>query len=259
MSDKKKTTKKKTVSNDVKKKTTAKKATPTKKKPATKPSTKSKSKDLKKDELAAEGIDDSLLLDGISYIEQNKMESALECFEDFSKKYPKSHFGWYYLGYTKMLQDKKKDAIKNFKKATKLNSEFLPSIYYEGLLEFEENNFEKALQIFDQIMLNFNTDVIKESNFNIPYFVAICHHYLGNLQRAEEYFLFAYNLSPDDPVVLYYKGFNELAMRNYDFAMETFKNLLHVDINNQNFWDLVKGYSYYYHQYEDKKKKETKE
>jgi tetratricopeptide (TPR) repeat protein len=257
MSEKKKTVKKNDESKEKKKsaatKTTTKKATPSKKKIAAKP------KDLKKEELAAKGIDDSLLLDGITYIEQSKMESALECFEDFSKKYPKSHFGWYYLGYTKMLQDKKKDAIKNFKKATKLNEEFLPSIYYEGLMEFEENNFEKALSIFDLIMLNYNTDVIKESNFNIPYFVAICHHYLGNLQRAEEYFLFAYNLSPDDPVVLYYKGFNELAMRNYDYAMETFKNLLHVDVNNQNFWDLVKGYSYYYHQHEDKKQEDTEE
>ena len=244
MSEKKKTTKKKEKS-EVKKK-------PTKKKTASKPKT------LKKEQLA-EGVDDSLLLDGISYIEQSKLESALECFGDFSKQYPKSHFGWYYLGYTKMLQSKKKDAVKNFKKATKMNKEFLPSIYYEGLLEFEQNNFETALKIFDGIMLNFNTDVIKESNFNIPYFVAICHHYLGNLQRAEEYFLFAYNLSPDDPVVLYYKGFNELALRNYDFAMETFKNLLHVDVNNQNFWDLVKGYTYYYHQHEDKKQEESEE
>jgi tetratricopeptide (TPR) repeat protein len=258
MSEKKKTTKKKEASK-TKKKATAKEAAPSKKKTAAKPKTKVKPKALKKDELAAEGIDDSLLLDGITYIEQSKMESALECFEDFSKKYPKSHFGWYYLGYTKMLQDKKKDAIRNFKKATKINKEFLPSIYYEGLLEFEQNNFAKALSIFDKIMLNFNTDVIKESNFNIPYFVAICHHYMGNLQRAEEYFLFAYNLSPDDPVVLYYKGFNELAMRNYEFAMETFKNLLHVDINNQNFWDLVKGYSYYFHNHEDQKQKEAEE
>lgn len=256
MSEKKKTAKKKKGSKVKKKttskKTTAKKAIPSKKKTTAKPKT------LKKEKLA-EGVDDSLLLDGISYIEQSKLESALECFGDFSKQYPKSHFGWYYLGYTKMLQSKKKDAIKNFKKATRINKEFLPSIYYEGLLEFEQNNFEKSLIIFDGIMLNFSTEIIKESNFNIPYFVAICHHYLGNLQRAEEYFLFAYNLSPDDPVVLYYKGFNELALRNYDFAMETFKNLLHVDVSNQNFWDLVKGYSYYYHKHEDKKQEESEE
>ena len=96
----------------------------------------------------------------------------------------------------------------------------------------------------------------KNSNFNVPYFIAVCHHYLGNLQRAEEYFLFAYNLTPNDPVVLYYKGFNELALRNYNFATETFKNLLMVDMNNQMFWDLVKGYSYYFHQHEDKKEAE---
>ncbi|MGC9780788.1 MAG: tetratricopeptide repeat protein [Candidatus Heimdallarchaeota archaeon] len=250
MNKKKKTSKKKSTS----KKDTAKKTTPSKKKTTAKPKTKAKTKSHKAEEL--EGVDDSLLLDGITYIEQNKMEAALECFEDFSKEYPGSHFGWYYQGYTKMLQDKKKDAVKNFKKATKINKAFLPSLYYQGLIEFENSNFEKALSIFDGIMENFNIDVLKESNFNIPYFIAISHHYLGNLQRAEEYFMFAYNLSPDDSVILYYKGFNELAMRNYDYAMETFKNLLHIDINNLNFWDLIKGYSYYYHQHEDKKKQE---
>ena len=94
MSEKKKTTKKKKESIEKKKsagkKTTAKKATPSKKKATSKPKT------LKKEQLA-EGVDDSLLLDGISYIEQSKLESALECFGDFSKQYPKSHFGWYYL------------------------------------------------------------------------------------------------------------------------------------------------------------------
>ncbi|MHA1531652.1 MAG: hypothetical protein ACTSR6_06605, partial [Candidatus Heimdallarchaeota archaeon] len=111
MSKKKKTTKKKVDTKEKKKstskKTAAKKAAPSKKKATSKPKT------LKKEKLA-EGVDDSLLLDGISYIEQSKLESALECFGDFSKQYPKSHFGWYYLGYTKMLQSKKKDAIKNF-------------------------------------------------------------------------------------------------------------------------------------------------
>ncbi|NHJ84654.1 MAG: tetratricopeptide repeat protein [Asgard group archaeon] len=240
----KKTTKKDDGKN--KEKSTSKGSSPSKtKKPTTKP------KEPKTDSLKSEGIDDSLLVDGISYIEDNKLEAALECFEDFSKKYPQSHFGWYYVGYTKLLQDKKKDAAKNFKKATKLNNNFIPSQYYEGLIEFEENNFDKALIVFDSIMESFNSDEIKESNFNIPYFIAICHHYIGNLQRAEEYFLFAYNLSPDDPVVLYYKGINELAMRNYDYAMETFKNLLMIDMNYQSFWDLVKGYSYYYHSHEE--------
>lgn len=244
MSEKKKTaTKKTSTKKATTKSTTSKKAT----KPKTKP------KEPKKDELKTKGIDDSLLIDGITFIEKNKLDTALEAFEEFSSKYPKNHFGWYYIGYTKMLQDKKKDAMKNFLKASKLNENFLPSIYYQGLIEFENNNWDKALRIFDGIMEKFNSDEIKESNFNIPYFIAICHHYLGNLQRAEEYFLFAYNLSPDDPVVLYYKGFNELAMRNYDFAMETFKNLLMVDMNYQKFWDLVKGYSYFYHQYEDEK------
>ena len=245
MSEKKKSPSKKTTSKssskDNKKSTTKKKTT----RPKTQP------KEPKKDELKSEGIDDSLLLDGISYIEENKLDTAVEAFEEFAAKYPKSHFGWYYIGYTQMLQDDKKKAMKNFVKATKLNERFLPSLYYQGLIEFENNEWGKALKIFDGIMDNFNSDEIKESNFNIPYFIAICHHYLGNLQRAEEYFLFAFNLSPDDPVVLYYKGFNELAMRNYDFAMETFKNLLMVDMNYQPFWNLVKGYSYFYHQHED--------
>ncbi|NHJ40846.1 MAG: tetratricopeptide repeat protein, partial [Asgard group archaeon] len=213
-----KTTKKETI------KKTTKSTEPSKKKTTAKPIT-PKTKSPTKEDLG--DVDDTLLLDGISFIEENKLESALECFEDFSKKYPKSHFGFYYIGYTKMLQNKKKDALKNLKKATNLNEKFLPSIYYQGLLEFENNNWDKALIIFDGIMENFNSDEIKESNFNIPYFIAICHHYLGNLQRAEEYFLFAFNLSPDDPVVLYYKGFNELALRNYDYAMDTFKNLLY--------------------------------
>jgi len=255
MSDEEKSkeeTKTKKTTNTKKSSTAKKKSTTSKKKTSKQP--KKQPKQPKKEDFAADGLDDSLLLDGITYIENNKLDTALEAFEEFSEKYPKSHFGWYYIGYTKMLQDNKKAAIKNFKKASKLNKTFLPSVYYEGLIEFENNKFESALKIFDGIMDKFNTDVIKESNFNIPYFIAICHHYLGNLQRAEEYFLFAYNMSPDDPVVLYYKGFNELAMRNYDFAMETFKNLLMVDMNYQTFWDLVKGYSYFYHQAEDKAK-----
>lgn len=251
MSEEKKPKKKtdKTKKDTAAKKTT-KSTTPSSKNTTVKPKT-PKTKTPKKEDLG--DIDDSLLLDGINYIEENKLEAALECFEDFSKKYPKSHFGFYYLGYTLMLQDKKKDALKNLKKATKLDAKFLPSIYYQGLLEFENNNWENALIIFDGIMEKFNSDEIKESNFNIPYFIAICHHYLGNLQRADEYFLFAFNLSPDDPVVLYYKGFNELALRNYDDAMNTFKNLLYVDINNSKFWDLFKGYSYYYHKHEEDK------
>ena len=230
-----------------KKSTSAEISSPGKQKVITKPKTQPK-----KEEIKIKGIDDSLLIQGISLIEQNKLEAALECFEDFTKKYPENHYGWYYIGYTKMLQDKKKDAAKNFSKASKLNEKFLPSFYYMGLLEFENNDWQKALGIFDGIMDKFTTDEIKESNFNIPYFIAICYHYLGNLERAEEYFMFAFNMSPEDPVVLYYKGFNELAMKDYDFAVETFKNLLYVDINNQNFWDLLKGYSYYYHQHEDK-------
>lgn len=247
MSDKKKATSKKSKS----------KSSTTKKKSTSKPKTTKKTTKPKKDELG--DIDDSLLLDGIGYIENNKLEAALECFEDFSTQFPKSHFGWYYIGYTKLLQDKKKQAFKNFKKAEKLDKKFLPSIYYQGLIEFENNNFDKALILFDRIMDTFTTDELKDSGFNIPYFIAICHHYLGNLLRAEEYFLFAFNLTPDDPVVLYYKGFNELALRNYDFAMETFKNLLMVDMNNQMFWDLIKGYSYFYHQIEDEKKLEELE
>ncbi|MBN1328341.1 MAG: tetratricopeptide repeat protein [Candidatus Heimdallarchaeota archaeon] len=221
------------------------------KKATSKPKTKTETKLYKTEELG--DIDDSLLIDGITYIEQNKLDTALECFDDFCKKYPDNHFGWYYVGYTKMLQNKKKDAMKNFKKATKIDNKFLPSLYYQGLLEFENNDFPKALIIFDDIMERFNSDEIKDSNFNIPYFIAICHHYLGNFQRAEEYFLFAYNLTPEDPVVLYYKGFNEVALKNYDYASETFKNLLYVDINNQQFWDLIKGYMYYYHQHEEAK------
>ena len=254
MSNEKKSSKKaktkKASTNIAKKKTSSSTKKKTSKQPKTKP------KQPKKEDFEADGVDDSLLLDGINYIEDNKLDTALEAFEAFSTQYPKNHFGWYYIGYTKMLQDKKKVAVRNFKKASKLNKDFLPSRYYEGLVEFEKNDFISALKIFDGIMDKFNTDVIKESNFNIPYFIGICHHYLGNLLRAEEYFLFAYNMSPDDPVVLYYKGFNELAMKHYDFAMETFKNLLMVDMNYQTFWDLVKGYSYYYHQAEDKKKSE---
>jgi len=249
MSKKKSTSKKETAKKTTtKKKTTAKTTTPTKK--AAKPKTKTKAKAPKKEEL--KGIDDSLILDGITYIEENKLNTALECFEDFSKQNPKSHFGWYYIGYTKMLQNKKKDALKNFKKAVKMDKKFLPSIYYQGLLEFEKNNWHGALEIFDGIMEKFNSDEIKDSSFNIPYFIGICHHYLGNFQRAEEYFLFAFNLTPEDPVVLYYKGFNEVALKNYNYAAETFKNLLYVDVNNQQFWDLVKGYMYYYHKHEEK-------
>jgi tetratricopeptide (TPR) repeat protein len=237
----KKTTTKKTTAN----KSTKKKIT---KKSATKPKT-PKAKKPKKDELG--DIDDSLLVEGITYIEENKLESALECFGDFSKKYPKSHFGFYYVGYTKMLQGKSKDAMKNLKKATKLDKKFLPSIYYQGLLEFNEKKWDDALAIFDGIMLKFNSDEIKESNFNIPYFIAICHHYLGNFEAAADYFLVAYNFSPEDPVVLYYKGFNELALKNYDEAVMTFKNLLYIDINNTQFWDLFKGYSYSYYEEEE--------
>ena len=236
MSNKKSTTKK---SSSKKAKTTSKKSSgkksakksPSKK--ATKPKTQPKKP--KKEDVKDKGIDDTLLIEGISKIEENKLESALEAFEIFAEKYPKSHFGWYYIGYTKMLQQKKKDAMKNFKKAAKLDKKFLPSLYYQGLLEFEDNDFEKALEIFDEIMDQFNTEEIKESNFNIPYFIAICHHYLGKLDRAEEYFMFAYNMSPEDPTVLYYKGFNELALRKYDFAVETFKQLMMVDVSYQAF------------------------
>jgi len=247
--EKKPTTKSKTSKSKTAKKTMAK--TTTKKEATTKPKPAKPKKPKKED--VAEVVDDALLIEGISYIQENKLEAALETFEVFAEKYPQSHFGWYYIGYTQLLQQKKKVAKKNFIKAGKLNTKSIPAIYYQGFIEFEENNFENALRIFDGIMEKFNSDEIKESDFNIPYFIAICHHYLGNLQRAEEYFLFAYNISPDDPVLLYYKGINELAMRNYDFAMDTFKNLLSVDLNNQTFWDLVKGYSYYYHQHEDKK------
>ena len=245
----------KTTSKTAKKTTTKKAATSktTAKKSTTKP--KPKPKKPKKEDVA-KVVDDVLLIEGITYIQDNKLEAALETFEVFAEKYPKSHFGWYYIGYTQLLQQKKKAAKKNFIKAGKLNKTSIPAIYYQGFIEFEENNFTNALEIFDGIMEKFNSDEIKESDFNIPYFIAICHHYLGNLQRAEEYFLFAFNISPNDPVLLYYKGINELAMRNYDFAMDTFKNLLSVDLNNQTFWDLVKGYSYYYHQHEDTKKAE---
>jgi len=252
------TSKSKTTTSKSKTTTKSKKSATTKKsKTSKRPATKAKTAKPKKEDL--KDIDDTLILNGISLIEENKLEAALECFEDFSKTYPQNPFGWYYLGYTKMLQDKKKDAMRHFKKATKLDKKFMPSLYYQGLIEFENNNFEKALKIFDDMMVKFSTDEIKESGFNIPYFVAICYHYLGNLERAEEFFLFAYNLSPEDPVVLYYKGFNELALRKYDFAIETFKNLLYIDINNQMFWDLFKGYSYFYHQQEDKKKAKEQE
>jgi len=224
MSKKKKpSTKSKTKKATTAKKTTAKKTTITKKS-TTKPKPAKPKKPKKED--VAEVVDDALLIEGISYIQDNKLEAALETFEVFAEKHPKSHFGWYYIGYTQLLQQKKKAAKKNFIKAGKLNKKSIPAIYYHGFIEFEENNFEKALMIFDGIMEKFNS----ESDFNIPYFIAICHHYLGNLQRAEEYFLFAYNISPNDPVLLYYKGINELAMRNYDFAMDTFKNLLSVDL-----------------------------
>lgn len=255
-STKSKSTKKSSKSKSSKKSTTKKKSTKSTKtsKPkqkAKKPKTKPKTP--KKEDIDTKDIvDDSLLIQGVTFIEENKLDTALEAFEEFAEKYPKSHYGWYYIGYTQMLQDDKKKALRNFKKATKLNKKFLPSLYYQGLLEFENNEFQKALLIFDEIMEKFPTDEIKESQFNIPYFIAICHHYLGNLQRAEEYFLFAFNLSPTDPVVLYYKGFNELAMGNYEFAMETFKNLLAVDMNNQQFWNLFKGYSYYFQKHHDK-------
>ncbi|NHJ46807.1 MAG: hypothetical protein FK733_03370 [Asgard group archaeon] len=251
MSKDKKSDKKDEVKKTTAKKTTSNKATtkkPTKKKTAAKPKT-PKAKMPKKDELG--DIDDSLLVEGITYIEENKLEAALECFGDFSKNHPQSHFGFYYVGYTKMLQGKSKDAMKNLKKATKLNKKFLPSIYYQGLLEFNDKKWDKALAIFDGIMLQFSSDEIKESNFNIPYFIAICHHYLGNFEGASDYFLVAYNFSPEDPVVLYYKGFNELALRNYEEAVMTFKNLLYIDINNVQFWDLFKGYSYSYYENED--------
>jgi tetratricopeptide (TPR) repeat protein len=261
MSEKKKSTsksssKKSTKSTTKKSSATTKKKTATKTASKTKPKTKPK-KPKKED--VAEVVDDALLIEGISYIQDNKLEAALETFEVFAEKYPKSHFGWYYIGYTQLLQQKKKAAKKNFVKAEKLNKNSIPAIYYQGFLEFEDNKFENALKIFDGIMERFNSDEIKDSGFNIPYFIAVCHHYLGNLQAAEDYFLFAYNISPDDPVLLYYKGINELAMRDYNEAMLSFKNLLNVDLNNQSFWDLFYGYSYYFHQEEDKKKSEENE
>lgn len=193
-----------------------------------------------------EEIDDSLLYKGIEYIQNNKLESALECFEIFTEEYPENHNGYYYTGYTLMLKGQRSKGRRQLRKAVRKKEDFFPAYFYLGKIEFELNNFEKALDIFNDIIDDFSSEDIKENGFNVYYFIGICYHYLGKLERAEEYFLFAYNFNPQDTTVLYYKALNELALQKYEYAIQTFKELLQIDIHNKLFWDLIKGYSHYY-------------
>jgi tetratricopeptide (TPR) repeat protein len=198
------------------------------------------------EESISEDIDESILWKGINFIEQDKLESALECFEVFSEEYPEHHLGYYYTGYTNYLQNKMDQALEMLEKANEKNKSFIPSVFYQGRIEFDKGNFEEALEIFDTINDQFSKEDFLEHQLNLPFFYAICLHQLGRFERADEYFLFAYNLAPNDPNVLYYKGFNELSLQRYDYAVDTFKQLLSLDIHNEAFWNLFKGYSYYY-------------
>lgn len=204
-------------------------------------------------------VDYSLITDGRSFIEQNKLEAAMECFTIFSEENPEDHFGWFYQGYVYYLKKDYSEAKKNLIKAYELNENYLPSIFYRGYIEYEQEKYSKAQEIFEKIMESFSSEDFKEHELNVPFYLAICYQFTGKLEKADEYFLYAYNIDPRDPIVLFSKGENELALGKYDEAITTFKKLLMVDLNYQSFWDLVAGFSHYYHQAEQTSKKKKKE
>ncbi|MBD3190645.1 MAG: hypothetical protein GF308_08370 [Candidatus Heimdallarchaeota archaeon] len=210
------------------------------------------------EEIEQPELDYSLITDGRNFIEQNKLEAAMECFVIFSEEYPEDHFGWFYRGYVYYLKKDYSQAKKNLIKAYELNENYLPSIFYHGYLEYEREKYSKAREIFEKIMERFSSEDFKQHELNVPFYLAVCYQFTGKLEKADEYFLYAYNIDPRDPIVLFSKGTNELALEKYDEAITTFKKLLRIDLNYQSFWDLVAGFSHYYHQAEQTNKKKKK-
>jgi tetratricopeptide (TPR) repeat protein len=123
-----------------------------------------------------------LLLMANCYDHLNNSDAASGYLEKIIALNPKNTYAYYNLGILNYNKGRIDEAISNFNKAIKNNTEFFPAHYNIGICYYEFKNYNKALKHFKKALKS------GENKVNIYYNIALVYEALNNKKEAEKYF-----------------------------------------------------------------------
>lgn len=110
---------------------------------------------------------EAAILFGATYIDEGKVDMAIDYFEGLVKKIKKPYIVWYYLGKT-YLTSKRPNGMANaenaFKTAVRLQPNFMQSVVELGGLYEKTGRPEKAIAIYESYQRSYGPDVSVAEN-----------------------------------------------------------------------------------------------
>ena len=150
------------------------------------------------------------LYEGIELYNNDKIEEALDIFNELLKNNEKDYNLWLYKGQALMRLNKKEESLKCFEESLKIKENPKALKYKKLLLSFRENSNPKKYNSLDSN--NEKIDISSKISIN------------DDVQFSE----------------LFYEGIELYEYRRYDDALKIFNELLKTNENNYELW-LYKG------------------
>ena len=148
-------------------------------------------------------------------------------------------------------------AIKDFNKAIKINSEFAEAYYYRGIAHSDKKNFDKAIEDLnkaitlnpdyaeayyyrgityrhqtklDKAIEDFNKAIELNTNYaEVYYYRGFAYIELEKPEKAIKDFSKVINLKPDEAKSYYYRGFAYAELENFDEAIVDYKKAIEIN------------------------------
>jgi len=95
---------------------------------------------------------------------------------------------------------------------------------------FEEDNYEKAEELYEQLA------VAGENDIDLYYNLGVCYYSNGRVEDAVEVFDAILDADPDDVDSWLTKGAAHFALKQYDKAIDSFNNVLKRNANEDAAW-----------------------
>ena len=181
------------------------------------------------------------------YVEQESQdfEKAAKYFEESVKKAPKFQPSYFDL-LTAYFNAQQNERARNL--ISMIKEKFEPSFqlyYYEGLLDYREENFEKALSAYEKAL---SVAEKSEPARLTPFFyfqLGIAYERVKKLDRCEVYFRKAIELRPDFAEAMNYLGYTwaENEIRLFE-AQELIEQAVALDPSNAAYLDSL-GWVYF--------------